>query len=431
MPTGVAPHETHSEACRGQEASEQRNATSSSITMPRDPNGQQACSQVRTTVVHRDIKSTLNHKQQAAAIHNATQVPIHQLPYELLLMISVYLSPVANMAMHQTCQRMMDVFTLLPGTFPLNDFDPESLWLENTQSARIWCSVCERRHAFNLFFASQRTRPPFERCCVKMDEAVRICEHQWCTFSEISESRYGEVVGPIRCEDASHCFTHWPDHWRPTLTLDGQKAKITSYISIITLPKGDAISDHDLKTALKTSTEPVCVHLSLYDPVIFNLVSKLIHARHADHLKWYRSEETPCVHGGYAEIAACSQWHVSEDESDFLVSQGAWISDWWEMDCRKQLAILLHGGGEAEWTTQWGCPCNLKVFLRRLPGADVEEVIMEVCREWTRTSMDQDWLETIGYGPGGLTERPRSGVDGIAPFPFSAEPWQVRWARTS
>ncbi|KAF2489165.1 hypothetical protein BU16DRAFT_622749 [Lophium mytilinum] len=388
-----------------------------SITRPGEPNSRQASSQVPAATIHRDKRTYTDRKQQAAALHNATEASIHQLPTELLLMTRAYLSPASNMAMHQTCQKMMDIFTLFAGTFPLDEFNPESVWLETPQSARVWCNACERRHASNLFSATQRTRPPLERRCVGMNEAIRICEHQWLTFSQIAKSVHGEWM--IQCEDATHNFTHWPDHWRPTFKICSREheAQMKSWIPIITIPQGYTVSNHRLAAVLSESTEPICMHLSVYDPIIFNLVSKLIHARDTGQLKWYRSEGTPCVHDppvGSITSTACCQWHVSTNENDFLPSQGAWISDWWKMDCRRQYV--------------WGCPCEIKVFLRRLPGSDVEEVIMEVCRKWTHKSMDQDWMDMIGYGPGGVIGRPRSGMRGFHAVPGSAKPVQVSWA---
>ncbi|KAF2806289.1 uncharacterized protein BDZ99DRAFT_465927 [Mytilinidion resinicola] len=62
-------------------------------------------------------------KQQAAAIHNATEARAHQLPTEILLLIGDHLAPASTILVRQTCQRMRYTISLSSGFFPLNKFD--------------------------------------------------------------------------------------------------------------------------------------------------------------------------------------------------------------------------------------------------------------------------------------------------------------------
>ncbi|KAF2810994.1 uncharacterized protein BDZ99DRAFT_519662 [Mytilinidion resinicola] len=118
------------EAYRNQQASERTDLRSFCIIRPGE-DGSQQDSGISNPLPLPVAKPAAYRKQQAAAIHNATEAAMYRLSNEILLMIGAYLSPVSNFVLHQTCQKALHVFAPPPGFFPLNEFDLETSLLEN------------------------------------------------------------------------------------------------------------------------------------------------------------------------------------------------------------------------------------------------------------------------------------------------------------
>ncbi|KAF2805870.1 uncharacterized protein BDZ99DRAFT_574151 [Mytilinidion resinicola] len=387
-------------------------------------------------------------KRQEAALHNA-KAPLLRLPDELLVMIGTHISPISKLLLHQTCQKAFDIFTPSPGVFPLNEFDPEIALLEMAHlptsitdtpppnarpGIRIWCSECQTRHADSFFSASERALPPPTRGCAGTRDRLRLCAHHSFTLAEITAKMHNGSVD-FKCSDTSHQVPHWP--WgllrRPHINGPGSRrinsegyVSVRSAFSIMTVSRKAAVQISELQRELETSRETICPHLDVRDPVIANFISKLVAARQDGSLTWHRREEFACSHDAFLSDA-CVRWHRRRDSVDFIAAQGAWRSDSWEMNCC--LTDFLEVDGKRSFHTVCGCTSLLEVYMRRLPGADAEEIIMEVVRLAKLDATSREWLAAIGHEwPADHPVRrlrPRDGWDGIITTP-AAKAWVHR-----
>ncbi|KAF2489164.1 hypothetical protein BU16DRAFT_567347 [Lophium mytilinum] len=366
------------------------------------------------SLLQRITKPKWYFKQQEAAIHNAA-TPLYQLPNEILLMTGTHLSPYAKLLLRQTSQRLSHVFVPPAGFFPLNEHSPEIAELDKAQPVkpgmRIWCSACHTRHPASLFSADQRASPnSLRRRCVPMGGKVRLCAHHSFTYDEVQK---GLTSRGFQCQDTSHAAPHWPESLRKCPKLWGSaRVYAETAFSLASVSKGDIIDMAALKEVLATFDEPLCPHLSLCDPIIQNLVGMLVKERNSGLLKWWRKEERGCTHDRVGN-PACLQWHHRlTDEVDFTPAQGAWISDAASMDCE-----MIDWGLPGSRPRVFGCACDIRVYMRRTPGTEVEEMIMTVDRHWDHTSAtSEQWLDTVGYewpeGHSVRKPRPRTGHGG-------------------
>ncbi|KAF2805877.1 uncharacterized protein BDZ99DRAFT_479902 [Mytilinidion resinicola] len=131
--------------------------------------------------LQRVIKPAWYFDQQNAATYNAA-IPANQLPDEILLMVGAYLSPYTKLLLHQTSQRLSQVFAQRAGFFPLNEFDPEVSQLDKVQLIKRGMRICVQD-------------PEIQDLVSKLSEARNSDSLKWWR-SEEGRCTHGEVGGP-------------------------------------------------------------------------------------------------------------------------------------------------------------------------------------------------------------------------------------------